>query len=393
MKRVVIVVPTYNEKENITPLVKEILAQQKNLPEFDLHVLVSDSHSPDGTLSEVQKSFGDNEKVHTLDVKEMGLGLGLVKGFNLARDRLMADYLAQIDADFSAPPSLIPKLLKLLESENDIAIGSRLMKGSINRVPLYRKIFTYCANILASIILRQFSVTGWTLSFRAFSVKLYNKIDLNKIPWRAKTFVFQPSFLYEAIKKGAKVKQIPVVFEDRRAGRTKMQVTKYIFELMRFLLKEGYRRNEIAVKFLVVGTFGFSLNTILLYLFYDTPVLFFLSPKQTSWGLFGFSHPDLRLLTSTIIAVECSIVSNFLWHENWTFRKRQKLGHMLTRYWQFNATAIGSPIITVATVNVLTPYFGIHYLISNAIGVLLGLSWNYILNTRIIWRSKPALST
>lgn len=392
MKRLVVVIPTYNEKENIVPLIKEILAQQKNLANFDLHVLVSDSHSPDGTIVEVEKNFSKNSNVHILDVKERGLGLGLVKGFNFARDRLLADVLVQIDADFSVSPALIPKLVQNLESENDIAIGSRLAKGSINRVPVQRIIFTYGANTLASILLRQFKVTGWTLSFRAFSTKLYNRIDLDKIPWRAKTFVFQPSFLYEAIKKGAKVKQIPVVFDNRRAGHTKMLSSEYIYEIMKFLIIEGYRRNEIAVKFLIVGTFGFTLNTILLYLFYDTPLLFFLSPKETAWGFLGFSHPDLRLFASTVFAVEASIVSNFLWHENWTFGKRQKAGKFLTRYWQFNIAAFGSPIITVATVNILTPYFGVYYLISNAIGVLLGLTWNYILNTRIIWRSKPAVS-
>lgn len=392
MKRIVVVVPTYNEKDNIVPLISLVLEQEKRLSGFDLHVLVSDSHSPDRTIEEVQKAFPKNPKVHTLDVRERGIGVGLVKGFNLARDRYLADILVSMDADFSHSPKDLPKLVEGLEEKYDLVLGSRFVAGGRLEIPLIRRIFSYGASLLSRVFSGYFSIKEWTTSYRAITTRFYSKIDLDRVPWRAKTFVFQTAFLYQTLSQGARVRETPITFTDRRAGRTKMQVIRYIFDVLKFLIKVRFRRNEIEVKFIVVGVIGFIINTLLLYLFYDSPLFFFLPPKFTPWGIFGLSHPDFRLFIASVLAVEGAIVSNFLWHENWTFRKRQKIGRVVTRFWQFNITALGSPVITVATVNILTPYFGIYYLVSNAIGVLLGMTWNYILNTRIIWRGKPALT-
>ena len=99
--RLVVNIPTYNEKENIEDVIKGILAQSKNLPGVDLHVLISDSHSPDGTGALVKRISQTNPRVHYLDVKERGLGIGIVKGHRYAADRLKADVLAQMDGDLS----------------------------------------------------------------------------------------------------------------------------------------------------------------------------------------------------------------------------------------------------------------------------------------------------
>lgn len=141
------------------------------------------------------------------------------------------------------------------------------------------------------------------------------------------------------------------------------------------------------LKFLVVGTIGFFVNQFFLFLLYDTPVLWFLPKAETQADVLFVTVGDVRLLIASIVAVEISIVSNFLFHDRWTFRDRQKKP-LPIRFAQFNLTSFGSPLISVATINVLTPNFGIHYFISNSIGIALGMSWNWLWNTRLVWRSR-----
>ena len=116
--RLVVTIPTYNEKENIEEIIKKVLAQSKKIPDVDLHVLVSDSHSPDGTAEIVKRISKTNPKVHYLDVKERGLGIGLVKGHRYATDKFKADILAQMDGDLSHDPSTLPVMLDFIEIAN-----------------------------------------------------------------------------------------------------------------------------------------------------------------------------------------------------------------------------------------------------------------------------------
>ena len=141
------------------------------------------------------------------------------------------------------------------------------------------------------------------------------------------------------------------------------------------------------LKFLVVGAIGFFVNQFFLFLLYDTPVLWFLPKAETQADVLFVTVGDVRLLIASIVAVEISIVSNFFFHDRWTFRDRQKKP-LPIRFAQFNLTSLGSPVISVATINVLTPNFGIHYFISNSIGIALGMSWNWLWNTRLVWRSR-----
>jgi len=158
------------------------------------------------------------------------------------------------------------------------------------------------------------------------------------------------------------------------------------------------------VKFLIVGGIGFCVNQSFLFLFYDSPVFWFFPAKDTNADLL---HPDLRLLISSILAVEIAIISQFSLHEAWTFRKRERRGLALTRFLKFNLSSIVSPIIIVLTINILTPIVRnasgedspldvLAPYISNGIGVLLGLTWNWTLNTLVIWprtiTAEPFLS-
>ncbi len=136
-------------------------------------------------------------------------------------------------------------------------------------------------------------------------------------------------------------------------------------------------------KFVAVGTVAYFINQAALLLLYD--VLPLLPDKDTSVDLLLFTHPDVRLLIASIIAVEFAIVFKFYAHEHWTFPDRRKPGWRLGRFIQFNATHVLSPVITVTTVNVLTPVFSLSPYVSNTIGAFLGLLVNWGFSAYIIW--------
>ena len=110
-RRVVVVIPTYNEQENVSEIISAALAEQKPTNGFDLHVLIADSHSSDGTWKLVEDLAKANQKIHLLDVQERGIGVGLYKGFRYAIDELGADVLFEMDADFQHNPADIPRFL------------------------------------------------------------------------------------------------------------------------------------------------------------------------------------------------------------------------------------------------------------------------------------------
>ena len=139
-------------------------------------------------------------------------------------------------------------------------------------------------------------------------------------------------------------------------------------------------------KFLIVGGGSYLVNQLTLLLVYDSPVFAFLPAKDTDFHFIFFTHPDIRLFIASVMAVEAAVVSNFYWHDRWTFRHRQRRAQPIVRFFQFNLTSIGSPIIAVATINVLTRIFDISPYIANTIGIGLGTIWNWTWNTRVIWR-------
>jgi putative flippase GtrA len=149
------------------------------------------------------------------------------------------------------------------------------------------------------------------------------------------------------------------------------------------------------IKFLMVGGVAFVIFQVFLYLLYGEPpaplfpdlsgLAWFLPEKDTRADLVLFTHPDIRLLIASIVAVEISIVFQFNSHERWTFRNRQRAGQTLMRFARFNLSSIVSPIIIVITTNVLSVAFNVLPYISSAVGVLIGFCWNWTMNSMLIW--------
>src|SRR3989344_6165808 len=332
--RLVVNVPTYNEKENIEEVIKKILQQKKFLPNYDLHVLVSDSHSTDGTAEIVKKISQINPKVHYLDVKHRGLGVGLVKGHRWAINKLKADVLAQMDGDLSHDPSILPKMVAYIIDGYDLVNGSRLIKGGKNLLGWHRRLFTLGSAIYCRLAWGTFKITEYTTSYRVFTKKLFEKINLKEIPWKSKTYIIQPTFLYAAIEAGAKIKEIPIIFTDRKKGYSKSKIYNYIIDVLFFGAKVRFEKSKTFIKFLMVGAVGYLVNAIALGLLnraeiYGINVL----PQPILSAIpMGSQAPHIgsfqidRLFISALISVELSIFSNFILHDNWTFRNRLRKG-------------------------------------------------------------------
>lgn len=395
--RLVVNIPTYNEKENIEEIVKEVLAQAKNIPEVDLHVLVSDSHSTDGTAEIVKKISRDNPKVHYLDVKDRGLGVGLIKGHRFAVNRLKADILAQMDGDLSHDPATLPKMVTYIKNGYDLVNGSRLMRGGKNLLGWHRRLFTWGSAAYCKLAWGTFNISEYTTSYRVFTKKLFENINLARVPWKSKTYIVQPSFLYAAILAGAKIKEVPITFVDRKRGYSKAQIVAYTLDVIKFGIKVRLQRSKTFVKFVIVGTVSYLLNAIILgllnrgriYIFpiLDKPLLS-LVPETTS-STFLFLSLD-RLFVSSVISIETSIIFNFLMHDNWTFKSRSHEGWIILRFLKFNFSSIGSPIIQLSSILIFAKIFGLHEQIGLAVGVVCGLFFNYFVNILWIWKARPA---
>lgn len=366
MKKVVVVLPTFNEEENIEDVITLILAQQKKVANWEIFVLVTDSHSEDNTQKIVAKLVKANHHLELIDVQERGIGVGLVHGYRHAFDKMKADAVIQMDADLQHDTKEIPNFLLALDEGYDFIQGSRFIKGGKNELEWYRKFFSWSANWFSRLLLGIYRVHEFTTSYRAFTREIFTKTNLNDIPWQGRSFVFQPAFLYAVHRAHARIKEIPIVFVDRSRGLSKMQILKYIKDLMVFGIKARIKKYKRFVKFGMVGTVGFIINTIGLEVF-------------VKLGL----HPSL----ASAIGAEGAIISNFLLNNHWTFKERKiHRGGAPLKFLQFNLTSLGALLIQSGTVflGVTLLHFGA-YRIFYLFGVGFGMFWNYFMYSNVIW--------
>ncbi len=217
MSESVVVIPTYNECENITHIIKAVL----NLPErFD--VLIVDDSSPDGTadiVTVVSAQFPN--RVHLEVRKEKaGLGTAYLHGFRWALDRDY-QYIFEMDADFSHDPADLPRLLEPVKTgKADVTIGSRYIKGvNVVNWPMSRVILSYFASKYVRFILR-LPIMDTTAGFKCYRRKVLERINFKKI--RFVGYAFQIEMKFTAWKMGFRIKEVPVIFTDRTVGESKM---------------------------------------------------------------------------------------------------------------------------------------------------------------------------
>jgi dolichol-phosphate mannosyltransferase len=229
-----VVIPSYNEAENIGIVIKQVLEAGENI-----EVLVVDDSSPDGTSKIVEGISRADNRVHQIvRSKKSGLGTAYVAGFRYAIENGY-DYVMEMDADLSHEPSAIPKFRQALMNHADVAVGSRYAFGvSVLNWPMERLLLSYGANIFARVV-TGVPVNDMTSGFKAFKINVLKSINLNSI--RSNGYAFQVEMNARVYRRGFKIVEVPIVFAERRVGKSKMS-KRIVFEGVKIVLILGIGR-------------------------------------------------------------------------------------------------------------------------------------------------------
>jgi dolichol-phosphate mannosyltransferase len=213
-EKVLVIIPTYNEADNIGELIDSVLSVQNNID-----VLVVDDNSPDKTWEVVEGLRQENSRIHLIRRNgKLGLGTAYVEGFKYALKNNF-DYIFQMDADFSHNPKNIPDFLEKIK-EYDLVIGSRYKNGvRVVNWPIKRLILSFLANVYTRVITGM-PVADATGGYKCFRKEVFAALDLDRI--KSNGYAFQIELNFKTYKKGFRLLEIPIVFEDRRVGISKM---------------------------------------------------------------------------------------------------------------------------------------------------------------------------
>lgn len=212
--RVLVVIPTYNERENLPQIIPAVLAQDPRI-----EILVVDDGSPDGTGQLADEIVRSEPRVHVLHrTKKEGLGRAYLAGFAWALPKGY-DFIFEMDADFSHDPTTIPKFLEAIQ-DADLVVGSRYATGvNVINWPMSRLLLSWFANKYVRWITR-LPLTDATGGFKCFRREVLQAMRLDKI--QSNGYTFQVEMSFRAWKRGFRLKEIPIVFVDRMEGQSKM---------------------------------------------------------------------------------------------------------------------------------------------------------------------------
>ena len=215
VKQALVIVPTYNEAQNVRELIPAILARDERIS-----VLVVDDNSPDGTAGVVKSLPGFGERIHILErPRKEGLGPAYIAGFQWALANTAADAIFEMDADFSHQPEALDEFLVEIE-DHDLVLGSRYLDGiTVVNWPLRRLILSVGANIYARVV-TGLPVKDCTGGFKCFRRSTLAQLPLSSI--KCDGYSFQIELNYHCWKRGLRIKEIPIMFVDRAVGVSKM---------------------------------------------------------------------------------------------------------------------------------------------------------------------------
>lgn len=216
MSDALVIIPTYNEKENIERMVRKVFSLTE-----DFHLLIVDDGSPDGTgniVKTLQQEFG--AKLHLLErTGKNGLGTAYIAGFKYALQKGY-DYIFEMDCDFSHNPDDLPKLYEACKTDADLAIGSRYVTGvNVVNWPMSRVLLSYFASVYVRLVTRM-PIRDSTAGFKCYRRNVLETIDLDRIKFKG--YAFQIEMKFVAWKLGFRLKEVPIIFTERQEGTSKM---------------------------------------------------------------------------------------------------------------------------------------------------------------------------
>jgi dolichol-phosphate mannosyltransferase len=355
-----IIIPTYNERDNVRELLERIHRSVEPLG-YQYEVLIVDDDSPDETWK-VAPQYSDSYPVRVLRRKgKRGLATAVLEGINASN----YDIVVVMDADLQHPPEKIPELISIVRDGKDIAICSRFVElGAVENFSVFRRTVSRGADLLARTLFRQIrSVKDPESGFFAFRRNVIAHANLNPMGYK---------ILLEILIQGtySTVSEIPYRFDAREAGVSKLGFKNSV-EYVRHVWSLFRRSGEFHrfLKFAAVGAVGAILNLAVLY-------------ALTGLGVF--------YLLSGLVGIEAGLLSNFFLNRSWTFKDRQTrgLGYVLTALYRDHAVRFVGIVLNLVILWLLTSLFGVYYLTSQLIGIAVAMLWNYGGNQWWTW--EPA---
>ncbi len=366
--KVVAIIPTYNEADNIGPLIDRLQGEFART-RHNLHLLVVDDSSPDGTAAVVRQKMERSRNVHLLTGRKQGLGAAYVRGMNHAIDALAPDAVMEMDADFSHKPEDAPRLVAALEDGADFVIGSRYVDGG--KIPedwgLHRRMNSLFANLFAQHVAGMRRVRDCTAGFRAIRASLLARLDVSSLDVRG--YAFQIALRHRALARNARVREVPVEFVNRTRGTTKLGMSD-VLEFLLSVCRLRFRSAGTFLSFCLVGLSGVAVNL----------------------GAFTFLYGRgvSRYLASPA-AIEISILTNFALNNALTFKGRNTRDPFWKRALKFNIVSLGSLVVSYGTfvaLSVAFPEIAPQY--HQLAGIVPGTLLNYFFNCRWTFREEAA---
>ncbi|OGO24498.1 MAG: hypothetical protein A2144_01720 [Chloroflexi bacterium RBG_16_50_9] len=352
-----LVIPTYNEKDNIVPLVERI---HRALAGYSYEIILVDDNSQDGTI-EMATSLATRYPVRVMVRRdEKGLATAVVDGLKNARGQI----IGVMDADLQHPPEVLPRLVDAIEDGADMAVASRYGKGGgCPEWGLVRKIMSRIALKISHLFLpATMSVRDPLSGFFMFRGQNIARKQMKPVGYKIGLEIM-------LVGKFQNIVEVPYIFKDRYAGKSKLSLRQQI-DYLSHILSLMARTGELQ-RFIMFGAVGLSGMVI---------------NEGALWLLTEFAA--LRYYISAIFGIETSIVTNFVLNDYFTFRDRRggKNKSFLKRLMKFNATCLVGAGIQYGLLLLFTSVFDVYYLISNLIGIVMAFLWNYFVNNLWTWR-------
>ena len=363
------VIPTYNEAPDIVPLLRRLTGLYRDA---DTAFLIVDDESPDGTARLVREFAASDDRVRLLEGPRRGFGQAYVRGMVHALETLGAGVVVQMDADFSHDPADAGRLLARLADGGpgggaDVAIGSRYVTGGTidPRWHLGRRLLSRWGNRFARWIAGVRGVRDCTAGFKAIRADALRAAKVEDVRVRGHTF--QVVLLHRLIHAGARVVEEPIHFRDREHGRTKLGIGS-VLEFFYSIWWLRLASHRTLVKYGLTGLAGALVN---------------LGSFQILLEL------GLHKFLASPIAIELSIVSNFLMNNYWTFADRAMLGRKRIRGLKYNLVALATLALSYATFVALSiPFPQASPVLLQACGIAPAAALNYFMNS--YWTFRPA---
>lgn len=350
--KISVVIPTYNERENLPELVERL---SRALQGYEYEIVIVDDDSPDKTW-ELAEELARKYPIKVIRrTREKGLSSAVIRGFKEAS----GDVFVVMDADLQHPPEKVPELIEAIKSGADIAIASRYVPGgAVKNWYWYRKLISRGAIMICRVALPKIrNIKDPVSGFFALKREVVEGVELNPVGFK---------ILMEILVKGhyTNVKEVPFTFGLRKAGESKLgskTIVNYLRHIYRLMRWEG--EIDRLVKFSLVGLSGVLVNEGFLWAFVE---------------FFGWDK-----VFSNILATELAILNNFTWNDIWTFGDL-KNKPLLKRLASFHVAALSGALVQWAIYFILMAV-GVHYLLANLIGIVVSFIVRFAVNRHVTW--------